>query len=244
MEMNEQEEKHEKVHQVFQTIYKKYDSMNSLISFNRHKAWRRKADETVGAREGEQILDVCCGTGDWTLSLAKAVGTTGKVVGLDFSDNMLKVARAKLDVTPLKNVALVNGDAMNIPFSEASFDRVTIGFGLRNVPDYLTVLKEMFRVLKPGGRIVCLETSQPKIPVYRQLYFFYFRFIMPLLGKLFAGSYKEYAWLNESTQKFPDREKLVQLFHAAGFEKVSVRSFMGGIAAIHHADKPLRKAAD
>ncbi|MDD9148656.1 demethylmenaquinone methyltransferase [Sporolactobacillus sp. CQH2019] len=242
--MNELEEKHEKVHQVFQSIYKKYDAMNSLISFNRHKAWRRKANEMVDAREGEQILDVCCGTGDWTLSLAGAAGPSGKVVGLDFSENMLKVARAKLEMTPLKNVVLVNDDAMNIPFGEATFDRVTIGFGLRNVPDYLTVLKEMFRVLKPGGRIVCLETSQPEIPVYKQLYFFYFRFIMPLLGKLFAGSYREYAWLNESTRKFPNRKKLVRLFQAAGFEKVAVHSFMGGIAAIHQADKPLEEAAD
>lgn len=244
MEINEQEEKHEKVHRVFETIYKKYDAMNSLISFNRHKAWRRRADEIVDAKAGNKVLDVCCGTGDWTLSLAKAVGASGKVVGLDFSDNMLKVAKAKLDAAQLENIALVNGDAMNIPYGEGKFDRVTIGFGLRNVPDYLAVLKEMCRVLKPGGRIVCLETSQPKIPVYRQLYFFYFRFVMPLLGKIFAGSYKEYAWLNESTRNFPDRKELAQLFAEAGFEKLDVHPLMGGIAAIHEGVKPLENAVD
>lgn len=235
--MNAQEEKHEKVHRVFQTIYKKYDAMNTLISFNRHKAWRRRADALVAAETGQYCLDVCCGTGDWTIALARDTGHEGHVVGLDFSDNMLKVAKTKLDAAQLDNVTLVNGDAMNIPYDDNSFDRVTIGFGLRNVPDYLTVLKEMYRVLKPGGVAVCLETSRPKIPVYKQLYFFYFRYVMPLLGKLFAGSYKEYAWLNESTRKFPDKEKLAQLFRRAGFTHVGAESLMGGIAAIHRAEK-------
>ncbi|WP_100488108.1 demethylmenaquinone methyltransferase [Sporolactobacillus pectinivorans] len=236
--MNEQEEKHEKVHRVFQTIYKKYDAMNSLISFNQHKSWRRKADTLVSAKLGNKAIDVCCGTGDWTLSLAEAVGTEGHVVGLDFSDNMLKVAKTKLEASQLDNVTFVNGDAMKIPYEANSFDCATIGFGLRNVPDYLTVLREMCRVLKPGGKIVCLETSQTRIPVYRQLYFFYFRCIMPLLGKVFAGSYKEYAWLNESASKFPDRERLTELFHKAGFENVKAMPLMGGIAAIHRASKP------
>ncbi|RYM05392.1 demethylmenaquinone methyltransferase [Sporolactobacillus sp. THM7-7] len=238
MEIREQEKKHEKVHRVFQKIYKKYDVMNSLISFNRHKSWRRKAESIVDAKSGQHALDVCCGTGDWTISLAEDVGPGGKVVGLDFSDNMLKVAKVKIDTHELDNVTLVNGDAMDIPFDSGSFDRVTIGFGLRNVPDYLTVLKEMNRVLKPGGKIVCLETSQPTIPVYRQLYFFYFRYLMPLLGKLFAGSYKEYVWLNESTRKFPGRGRLSQLFCQAGFQNVRVWSLMGGLAAIHQGEKP------
>lgn len=235
----DQEEKHEKVHRVFQKIYRKYDAMNSLISFNRHKAWRRKANQIVSAEKGDHVIDVCCGTGDWTISLAEAVGPEGSVVGLDFSDNMLKIANSKKEASQLENVILVNGDAMSIPYEEGSFDRATIGFGLRNVPDYLTVLKEINRVLRPGGTLVCMETSQTKIPVYRQLYLFYFRIIMPLLGKLFAGSYKEYAWLNESASKFPDQETLTGLFVNAGFEQVSVNSLMGGIAAIHSARKPV-----
>ncbi|MCQ2010094.1 MAG: demethylmenaquinone methyltransferase [Sporolactobacillus sp.] len=235
----EQEEKHEKVHRVFQKIYKNYDAMNSLISFNRHKVWRQKADRIVAANEGDRVIDVCCGTGDWAISMAKIVGSQGSVVGLDFSDNMLQIAEHKKESSQLENVKLVNGDAMAIPYENASFDRATIGFGLRNVPDYLTVLKEINRVLRPGGSLVCLETSQTKIPIYRQLYFFYFRFIMPLLGKIFAGSYKEYAWLNESASKFPDQKTLTELFRKAGFENISVCSLMGGIAAIHKGTKPL-----
>ncbi|MCO7127035.1 demethylmenaquinone methyltransferase [Sporolactobacillus shoreicorticis] len=235
----EQAEKHEKVHRVFQRIYKKYDVMNSLISFNRHKVWRQKADCIVAAKQGHQVIDVCCGTGDWTISMAKIVGPQGNVVGLDFSDNMLKIAELKREENQLENIKLVSGDAMAIPYEDASFDRATIGFGLRNVPDYLTVLKEINRVLRPGGSLVCLETSQTKLPIYRQLYFFYFRFIMPLLGKLFAGSYKEYAWLNESASTFPDQKTLAELFRKAGFENISVCSLMGGIAAIHKGIKPL-----
>lgn len=234
------EAKHKKVHQVFQKIYKKYDAMNSLISFNRHKKWRQLADELAGATSGSHFIDVCCGTGDWTLSLGNDVGPGGHVVGLDFSDHMLKIAKMKLDNTDLDNIRLVNGDAMAIPYGEATFDGATIGFGLRNVPDYLKVLQEIYRVLKPGGTFVCLETSQTYVPVYRQLYFVYFRFIMPFLGKLFAGSYKEYAWLNESANKFPDRDQLSALFRQAGFEVVTVKPLMGGIAAIHKAVKPER----
>ncbi|MFC7391564.1 demethylmenaquinone methyltransferase [Scopulibacillus cellulosilyticus] len=231
------EAKREKVHDVFQTIYKKYDFMNSLMSFNCHKAWRKKTMALMNVQPGEKALDVCCGTGDWTISLAEAVGNSGEVNGLDFSENMLQVAEKKVEENHLTNVKLMHGDAMKMPYEDGQFDYVTIGFGLRNVPDYLTVLKEMYRVLKPGGMVVCLETSQPAIPVYTQLYFFYFKHIMPLLGKYFANSYDEYVWLYESTKNFPDKKTLAGLFQEAGFSRVKIKSFMGGIAAVHHARK-------
>ncbi|EUJ41610.1 ubiquinone/menaquinone biosynthesis methyltransferase [Brochothrix campestris FSL F6-1037] len=122
---------------------------------------------------------------------------------------------------------------MELPFADNSFDYVTIGFGLRNVPDYLTVLQEINRVLKPGGLLACLETSQPTMPGYRQLYFGYFKYVMPLFGRVFAKSYKEYAWLNDSTRLFPDKERLAQLFVKAGFVAVTYKSFSGGAAATH-----------
>jgi demethylmenaquinone methyltransferase/2-methoxy-6-polyprenyl-1,4-benzoquinol methylase len=231
------ETKSEKVHFVFEAIYEKYDFMNSLISFNQHKVWRKKAMKIMAANRGNNVLDVCTGTGDWALALSKEVGSEGTVKGLDFSKNMLSVAEHKKQLQHAENVEFIHGDAMSLPFEEGSFDRVSIGFGLRNVPDYLTVLKEIYRVLKPGGTLTCLETSQPTLAGYKQLYFFYFQKIMPLLGKWFANKYDEYAWLNESTQNFPSKEALVTLFEEAGFTEVRFISLTGGIAAIHHGKK-------
>ncbi|WP_203246460.1 demethylmenaquinone methyltransferase [Sporosarcina beigongshangi] len=223
--------KEQKVHKVFEKVSVDYDKMNSIISFNQHKKWRDDIMVRMNVREGAQILDVCCGTADWTIALADATGATGHVTGLDFSEGMLEVGRSK--TKNYSNVVLTQGNAMALPFPDHSFDYVTIGFGLRNVPDYLTVLKEMNRVLKPGGMITCLETSQTEIPVYRQLFKFYFKFIMPVFGKIFAKSYKEYSWLQESADDFPGMKQLAQLFTDAGFTTVSYKSYSGGAAAGH-----------
>ncbi|WP_155961408.1 demethylmenaquinone methyltransferase [Sporosarcina sp. P33] len=227
--------KEEKVHNVFEKISADYDKMNSVISFNQHIKWRNDIMVRMNVRPGAKALDVCCGTADWTVALAEAAGPSGEVTGLDFSANMLESGREK--TAPYPNLTLVQGNAMALPFPDNSFDYVTIGFGLRNVPDYLTVLKEMRRVLKPGGMAVCLETSQPKIPVYRQAFRFYFKYIMPLFGKLFAKSYKEYSWLQESANDFPGMKELAQLFVEAGYQEVSYKSYSGGAAAGHIAYK-------
>ncbi|QHS22588.1 demethylmenaquinone methyltransferase [Virgibacillus sp. MSP4-1] len=234
----DQRSKAEKVHHVFEKIYDKYDVMNSVISFQRHKAWRKDVMKRMKVKPGEKALDVCCGTGDWTFALGEVVGKSGQVTGLDFSRNMLSIAQTKLDQEPLPQISFKHGDAMNLPFEDNSFDYVTIGFGLRNVPDYLHVLKEMTRVVKPGGKVVCLETSQPTIPVYRQLYYFYFKFVMPLFGKIFAKSYNEYAWLHESAKDFPNRKALKALFLEAGLTDVQIKSYTGGVAAMHLGIKP------
>ncbi len=153
--------KEEHVHSVFENIYQNYDKMNSVISFQQHKKWRKETMKKMNVQPGQDCLDLCCGTGDWTIALGKATGSEGKVVGLDFSHNMLQVAQEKIKNEQLTNVELIQGNAMELPFEDNQFDYVTIGFGLRNVPDYVQVLKEMERVLKPGGMAVCLETSQP-----------------------------------------------------------------------------------
>ena len=233
-----EQSKEERVHRVFENISNKYDKMNSIISFRQHIRWRKDTMRLMNVKKGKKALDVCCGTADWTIALSKAVGENGEVYGLDFSENMLKIGKQKVENEKLTNVKLIHGNAMDLPFPEDSFDYVTIGFGLRNVPDPKQVLSEMLRVLKPGGMIACLETSQPTMIGFRQLYYFYFRFIMPLFGKLFAKSYQEYSWLQESAREFPDAKKLARLFEEVGFINVKYKQYFGGVAAVHIGIKP------
>lgn len=228
-----QQSKEQRVHKVFEKISENYDKMNSVISFQQHIKWRNDTMKRMDVKKGSKALDVCCGTGDWTIALAEAVGPDGEVTGLDFSQNMLNVGKEKVKKLGIKQVSLIHGNAMELPFPDNSFDYVTIGFGLRNVPDYLQVLKEMRRVLKPGGVAVCLETSQPTLIGYRQLYYFYFRYIMPMFGKLFAKSYQEYSWLQESARDFPGMKELAQMFETAGFKNVMYKPYSGGAAAVH-----------
>lgn len=226
-----QQSKEERVHNVFEKIYGSYDKMNSVISFQQHIRWRKDTMKRMNVQKGAKALDVCCGTADWTIALAEAVGNDGEVIGLDFSQNMLKIGKEK--VKDYKQVKLIHGNAMELPFPDNSFDYVTIGFGLRNVPDYMQVLKEMTRVVKPGGKVVCLETSQPTMFGFKQAYYFYFRFIMPFFGKLFAKSYEEYSWLQESARDFPGMKELAVMFREAGLEHVTYKPYTCGVAAVH-----------
>ena len=232
-----QQSKEQRVHKVFEKISDNYDKMNSVISFQQHIKWRKDTMKRMDVKPGSKTLDVCCGTGDWTIALAEAVGPSGEVNGLDFSQNMLNVGIEKVKNLGLKQVKLIHGNAMELPFPDNSFDYVTIGFGLRNVPDYLQVLKEMHRVVKPGGIAVCLETSQPTLIGYKQLFYFYFKFIMPLFGKLFAKSYQEYSWLQESARDFPGMKELARMFETAGFKDVYYKPYSGGAAAVHFGYK-------
>ena len=229
--------KEERVHDVFQSISSQYDRMNGIISFRRHLAWRKDTMKKMNVFSGASALDVCCGTADWTIHLAETAGASGKITGLDFSENMLSVGKEKIQRHRLNTVNLIQGNASALPFDDNQFDFVTIGFGLRNVPDYIQVLQEMHRVVKPGGTVVCLETSQPTMPGFKQMYWFYFKWVMPLFGRLFAKSYEEYSWLQESSQSFPGKEELKSLFLEAGFKDVRYRSYAGGAAASHFAVK-------
>ncbi|WP_433958615.1 demethylmenaquinone methyltransferase [Cytobacillus horneckiae] len=229
--------KEERVHNVFEKIYGNYDKMNSVISFQQHLRWRKDTMKRMDVQPGSKALDVCCGTGDWSIALSEAVGEIGKVVGLDFSKNMLKIGEEKVKEQGIKNIELVHGNAMELPFPDNSFDYVTIGFGLRNVPDYMQVLKEMHRVVKPGGIAVCLETSQPTLFGFKQGYYLYFRYIMPLFGKIFAKSFNEYAWLHESAKDFPGMKELAAMFEKAGFADVKYKPYTGGVAAVHIGKK-------
>ena len=225
--------KEEYVHSVFENIASKYDLMNTLLSFRRHKAWRNFAMKKMNVKQGDTALDVACGTADWTIALAKN-STNGKIVGIDFSENMLNVGKNKIRELSLdKQVELAIGNAMNLPYEDNTFDHATIGFALRNVPDIEKVLSEMMRVIKPGGKVVSLELSKPNWLPFRKLYYFYFYRILPFLGKLFADSYEQYAWLPESLTNFPDQKELASIFEKVGLEQIEVYPLTGGIAALH-----------
>ncbi|SDC45852.1 demethylmenaquinone methyltransferase / 2-methoxy-6-polyprenyl-1,4-benzoquinol methylase [Melghirimyces thermohalophilus] len=232
--MHTDESKTQFVHRVFESIAKDYDRMNTLLSFRRHKSWRKFAMKKMNVQAGDTAIDVCSGTCDWAISLAEASGS-GRVVGLDFSQNMLQVGEEKLRKRGLdKQVELVYGNAMELPYPDNTFDHATIGFALRNVPDYRHVLREMARVVKPGGQVVSLELSKPTWPPFRSVYYLYFQRILPFLGKLFADRYEQYRWLPESLVEFPDYQKLARIMEDEGcFDHVRVYPLTGGIAALH-----------
>lgn len=227
-------DKAEYVRGVFAKIAKRYDLMNTLLSFNQDRYWRRRAVGETGLATGGRALDVCCGTGMLTLALAERVGPSGTVCGLDFSPEMLNVARAKVaQSTCGSRIELLEGDAMALPFPEDRFDAATIGFALRNVPDISVVLGEMRRVVRPGGRVVSLELAKPSMFGFKQLYYLYFEQILPLFGRLGVGVDGPYRWLPESLRRFPHQAEVAKLFEQAGFRKVDYYELTGGIVAIH-----------
>jgi demethylmenaquinone methyltransferase/2-methoxy-6-polyprenyl-1,4-benzoquinol methylase len=231
--MMEHQSKEQYVHSLFQSIAHKYDFMNDVLSFRRHKAWRRFTMKTMAVQPGQSALDLCCGTCDWTISLAEASGT-GRIIGLDFSRNMLDVGQIKIEsIGMTERIQLIHGNAMNLPFEDNTFDHVTIGFGLRNVPDLQQVLQEMKRVAKPGGHIVCLELSKPVWQPFKGLYYLYFRYILPLIGKLLAKRYEQYKWLPKSLMEFPDHKQLLAKYQQIGLQNTKAYPLTGGIAALH-----------
>lgn len=230
------------VQSVFQKIAPKYDLMNDLISFRRHKAWRKFTMKQMNVQPGDTAIDLCCGTCDWTIAIAKA-SQNGRTVGLDFSSNMLEVGKQKVGKEGLSSqIELVQGNAMELPFPDNTFDYATIGFGLRNVPDYSRVLQEMQRVVKPGGRVVCLEVSKPTWQPFKALYNLYFERILPVMGRVVAKSYEQYKWLPESLRAFPGREQLAQMFRETGLQNVQAFPLTGGVAALHIGVKGKDKA--
>ena len=186
---------------------------------------------------GQNALDLCCGTCDWTIQMAEE-SKTGQLTGLDFSPHMLQYGQQKIDKLGLaKQIRLIEGNAMDLPFEDNTFDYVTIGFGLRNVPDYMQVLREMRRVVKPGGKVVCLELSKPTWQPFKGIYYFYFQRLLPMLGKWVAKRYDQYKWLPESLASFPDHKELKQMFVDAGLLNVDAYPLTGGIAALHIGTK-------
>lgn len=231
--------KEEKVHYIFSRIAKRYDLMNTVLSFRQHKLWRAATMKRMNVKPGQSAIDVCTGTGDWAVSLANAVGEKGYVVGVDFCEPMLQEGRRKIvQAGVAQQVQMIHGNAMALPFGDNTFDYATIGFALRNVPDVEHVVREMTRVVKPGGMVVSLELSKPEWPPFRALYYFYFEKILPKIGNLAAKDDVSYSWLPESLKSFPDRIGLEEIFRRCGLTEVESKPLTGGIAAMHLGIKP------
>ena len=229
-----EEEKTRLVGGVFDSVATRYDLMNDLMSGGIHRVWKRVTIELSGVREGHRVLDVAGGTGDLSSRFARIVGPNGRVVLSDINESMLRVGRDKLiDSGTIANLDFVLADAERLPFAERSFDCVTIAFGLRNVTDKDAALREMRRVLKPGGRALVLEFSRVGPEPLRQLYDLYSFSVLPRIGAAVAGDEASYRYLAESIRKHPDQATLEAMMQAAGFERTSHRNLSGGIVAIH-----------
>ena len=217
---------------MFSGIARRYDLLNHLLSGNVDKRWRRKTARALESSlvEGARVLDVACGTGDLSLVLAE-VGAV-RVVGLDFCRPMLEIARRKADEGS-RPIPFVEGDALRLPFADETFDAATIAFGLRNLAGVADGLRELRRILKPGGRLAVLEFSSPVVPGFRALFRFYFTRVLPRIGGLVSGSRGAYEYLPDSVTRFPDQKRLAELMRAEGFEKVEYVNLTGGIAALH-----------
>jgi demethylmenaquinone methyltransferase/2-methoxy-6-polyprenyl-1,4-benzoquinol methylase len=222
-----------RVREMFGRIAGRYDLLNHLLSGNVDKRWRQVVTKRVRlAISGDAlILDVACGTGDLSLSLFESTGA--RVIGTDFCRPMLSIAAGKLP----KEITLVEGDALWLPFKDSTFDVVTIAFGLRNLSDISSGLKELRRILKPQGWVAVLEFSRPSNPVLRTLFGIYFRNLLPLLGGIISGSPAAYTYLPSSVAQFPEQQQLVALIEQAGFDQVSYENLTGGIAALHMGRK-------
>jgi demethylmenaquinone methyltransferase / 2-methoxy-6-polyprenyl-1,4-benzoquinol methylase len=227
-----------RVRDLFATVAARYDLVNDLQSFGLHRLWKRQLIRQARPAPADQALDLCCGTGDVTFALERA-GCV--VVGLDFSAPMLEVARARRQRGGLR-ASLLRGDALVLPFADDQFDMVTISYGLRNVADFEGALREMVRVLRPGGRLLVLDFGKPPNPLWRAVYFAYLRFAVPVLGRIFCGDSQTHAYILESLRNYPAQEGVARAMHALNCTNVGVTNLLGGMMSINYGEKANRRA--
>jgi demethylmenaquinone methyltransferase/2-methoxy-6-polyprenyl-1,4-benzoquinol methylase len=232
------------IHEIFTVIAPKYDRINTLLSFNRDKYWRRFAAQRCGLHPGDHVLDVCCGSAMLTLELAKYVGASGSVTGLDFCENMLATAQNNLAGSVYKPlVKLIHGSALDLPFEDGAFDAAATAFGLRNVENMDRMISELVRVVKPGGTVLSLDLGKPRLPIFKSLYFLYFNYAVPFLGRLGVGIDGLYNQLPISWRSFPDQAAIAHRLTAAGLVDVAYYDLTGGIVTVHIGKKPLNSEA-
>lgn len=231
----------DKVHRTrlhFESIARRYDFMNTLLSFGIHYLWKRSAIRMMRLKDGDRVLDVCGGTGDLSILAVRAVGSTGKVVLADINAAMIQAGKNKKAHASLrKQIRFVHANAEALSFPDGVFDAAMVGFGIRNVSCMEKGFEEMHRVLKPGGKLMCLEFSKPTAPFFCRLYDFYSFVVMPFLGGLLAGSRRAYTHLPESIRTFSTPDQLAAMLQQIGFRRVSYRRLTNGIAVVHTGEK-------
>lgn len=231
-----------RIQRMFGQIAPWYDFLNHLLSLNIDRSWRRKTARIVPPKPAEHgpILDLCTGTGDLALTYDRTANGAVPIVGADFCGEMLTRARAKAQHAGVaERVTFVEADAQLLPFADGTFQLVTNAFGLRNITDTNRGLAEMFRVLRPGGKVAVLEFSKPRHWLFGRLYRWYFRYLLPLVGQLLSRSEESaYRYLPESALRFPDNEALADLMRASGFTEVTFQPFTFGIATLYVGVKP------
>ncbi|MCO6547586.1 MAG: bifunctional demethylmenaquinone methyltransferase/2-methoxy-6-polyprenyl-1,4-benzoquinol methylase UbiE [Gilliamella sp.] len=228
------QEKVKRVAEVFHSVADKYDVMNDLMSFGIHRIWKKITIEYSSVRKGQKVLDLAGGTGDLTAKFSQLVGDDGLVVLADINESMLKVGRDKLrDKGLFKNIEYVQANAEELPFANNYFDCITISFGLRNVTNKEKALRSMWRVLKPGGRLLILEFSKPQYQILNKAYDLYSFTMLPLMGKIVANDSESYRYLAESIRMHPDQNTLKKMMEDAGFVDVKYHNMTGGIVALH-----------
>lgn len=217
---------------MFDRVAGHYDALNSVMTAGLHHHWRQRAADRAELGPGDSALDVCCGTGDLAFELAGRVAPDGRVVGCDFSEPMLDLAREKAAKRGTSGVRFEWADALQLPYDGERFDAITVGFGVRNLADLDRGLREMARVLKPGGRLVILEITQPTRPPLSWFFSLWFDRIVPLLGA-FSEDAEAYSYLPESVRSFPNPQGLAAKMDGVGFERIRYTVLAGGIIAIH-----------
>lgn len=223
-----------KVNDLFDRIATRYDLINDVQSAGLHRIWKWRLVRMATLESGQTALDVCCGTGDVTLALA---GSGAHVQGLDFSTRMLEIARRRATDEASRNVAFLQGDALQLPFADSTFDAVTISYGLRNLSDFQQGVAELHRVAKPGGRILVLDFGKPANKTWRWLYYTYLRCMVPVFGKLFCGDSAAYAYILVSLKAYPAQEGVAAELRALNCRNVRIISLLGGAMSINYAEK-------
>lgn len=231
-------EKADKVAEVFHSVADKYDVMNDVMSFGVHRLWKRFTLAQTGLKNGQRVLDLAGGTGDLALKMSRMVGASGEVVLSDINGSMLSNGRDRLtDEGVAGNIRYVQANAECLPFPDDHFDCITMAFGLRNVTDKDMALRSMYRILKPGGRLLVLEFSKPVAPGLSTVYDFYSFKLLPMMGKVIANDEESYRYLAESIRMHPDQNTLKAMMQDAGFERCDYNNLTGGIVALHKGFK-------